>query len=395
MRYTTASEDNSEIVTKSAARFGVTVTRLKGKGNWHQLVFSGNGNRWEPKGVNKWLRELKIFNQRSHTKHIPETVFRLGNRQIALLLKHLWATDGTYYTPKPGQRSSSRIAFSTNSRQLADDVALLLLRFGIVARIRKVQQGNYRPMYTVDVSGKTDQLNFLNSIGAFGEKHTQAQLVRSYLDAKESNTNADTLPKEVFDIVRNEMKNKNISTRKMASLRNTSYGGSSHFLFAPSRKTIGNYAEILESEHLAKYADSDVFWDTVLEVVPCGEEEVYDLSVPGTNTWIADGIVSHNSGAIEQDADIVSFIYRPEYYQILEDENGQSLKGVAEIIISKHRHGALETIKLKFVDKFAKFDNLEDPAFSGLDTTLGEGPDNQSGIVSMPSRMNNDEDIPF
>ncbi|MBK7939906.1 MAG: replicative DNA helicase [Lewinellaceae bacterium] len=98
------------------------------------------------------------------------------------------------------------------------------------------------------------------------------------------------------------------------------------------------------------------------------------------------------SGAIEQDADIVSFIYRPEYYQILEDENGQSLKGIAEVIIAKHRHGALETVKLKFTDTFAKFGNLDDPAFSGLHDPL-TGPFAPSGIT-MQSRMN-EEDIPF
>jgi replicative DNA helicase len=98
------------------------------------------------------------------------------------------------------------------------------------------------------------------------------------------------------------------------------------------------------------------------------------------------------SGAIEQDADIVSFIYRPEYYGILEDEQGMSLKGVAEFIISKHRNGALDTVKLKFTDHFAKFGNLDDPAFSGLNDPLS-GPFTPSAIT-MPSRMN-DEDIPF
>jgi len=102
--------------------------------------------------------------------------------------------------------------------------------------------------------------------------------------------------------------------------------------------------------------------------------------------------VSHNSGAIEQDADIVSFIYRPEYYGILEDEQGMSLKGIAEFIVAKHRHGALDTVKLKFTDQFAKFGNLDDPAFSGLHDPL-TGPFTATSIT-MPSRMN-DEDIPF
>lgn len=73
------------------------------------------------------------------------------------------------------------------------------------------------------------------------------------------------------------------------------------------------------------------------------------------------------SGAIEQDADIVSFIYRPEYYQILEDEEGNSLEGIGEIIIAKHRNGALETVQLKWDGQFAKFSNLEtDDGFGGL-----------------------------
>jgi replicative DNA helicase len=95
------------------------------------------------------------------------------------------------------------------------------------------------------------------------------------------------------------------------------------------------------------------------------------------------------SGAIEQDADIVSFIYRPEYYQILEDEEGNTLKGIAEIIIAKHRNGALDTIKLKFVDKYARFDNLDDFDMGGFD------PFDDNPIITRPSRMNNDDDIPF
>jgi replicative DNA helicase len=97
------------------------------------------------------------------------------------------------------------------------------------------------------------------------------------------------------------------------------------------------------------------------------------------------------SGAIEQDADIVSFIYRPEYYQILEDEEGQSLKGVAEIIVAKHRNGALKTVKLRFTDQFAKFGNLDDPDFDNLP----DFNDPNQTIITRPSRMNEDDEIPF
>ncbi len=65
------------------------------------------------------------------------------------------------------------------------------------------------------------------------------------------------------------------------------------------------------------------------------------------------------SGAIEQDADMVCFIYRPEYYGLTEDENGNSTLGRAELIIAKHRNGALENVPLKFISHLAKFENLE------------------------------------
>ncbi len=68
------------------------------------------------------------------------------------------------------------------------------------------------------------------------------------------------------------------------------------------------------------------------------------------------------SGAIEQDADIVSFIYRPEYYKIDEwdDEERSPTDGQAEFIVAKHRNGGLENIRLKFIGHLGKFDNLDD-----------------------------------
>lgn len=65
------------------------------------------------------------------------------------------------------------------------------------------------------------------------------------------------------------------------------------------------------------------------------------------------------SGAIEQDADIVMFLYRPEYYGITETEEGQSTAGLGEVIIAKHRNGSLENVKLRFIGKYTKFADLE------------------------------------
>ena len=369
LRYTTASEENSRIVADAAEReFGVTVSRHPGRGNWHQLVFSGNGNRWHPAGLNLWLRELGIFGQRSHEKRLPESVFRLANDQIAVILRHLWATDGTIFARKPGTRGSASVTFSTNSQGLAGDVAALLLRLGIVARIREVKQGRHRPVFTVSVSGAADQRRFLDLVGAFGPRSAQAEALAKALAGAAPNTNVDTLPVESFGRVRALMVEKGISQRAMAATRGTRYGGTSHFRFAPSRAVAAEYAEILDDEVLRRQAASDLFWDRIVEIVPDGEEEVFDLTVPGPASWLADGIVSHNSGAIEQDADVIMFLYRPEYYFGPVDKEGNSLEGRAELIIGKQRNGATGTVPLFFRKEFTLFENV-----SGRSDDFGGG----------------------
>jgi replicative DNA helicase len=136
-------------------------------------------------------------------------------------------------------------------------------------------------------------------------------------------------------------------------MRGTAYGGTSHFKFAPSRRTIGDYAQLLECDDLAMWSSSDLFWDRVVAIEAVGEEEVYDLTVPGPASWLADGVVSHNSGAIEQDADLILFIYRDEVYN---EESPD--KGTAEIIIGKQRNGPIGSIRLSFIGNLTKFENL-------------------------------------
>ncbi len=91
------------------------------------------------------------------------------------------------------------------------------------------------------------------------------------------------------------------------------------------------------------------------------------------------------SGAIEQDADMVLFIHRPEYYGFLEDEEGNSLVGLAEIIVAKHRNGAVGDIKLRFRKEQAKFSDLDDN-FAPFATPVGAS----AQAVSYQSKMNED-----
>ena len=92
------------------------------------------------------------------------------------------------------------------------------------------------------------------------------------------------------------------------------------------------------------------------------------------------------SGAIEQDADIVTFIYRPEYYglEVWDDDEATPCAGQAEFIIAKHRNGALDNVKLRFIKEQATFANLESNYF-GLDDDL------TNNSFQIPSKMNDSE----
>jgi replicative DNA helicase len=177
------------------------------------------------------------------------------------------------------------------------------------------------------------------------------------LESVRPNTNADTLPSEVWELVRSKMIASDVSQRRMAQLRGTVSGGTSHFSFSPSRAVLETYATALADQALHQLADSDLFWDVVTAIEADGTADVYDMSVPGTNNFIANGIVCHNS--IEQDSDLVMFIYRDEVYNP-ETEN----RGEAELILAKHRNGPTGVVRLAFMNQYTKFASIaKGPSF--------------------------------
>jgi replicative DNA helicase len=108
-------------------------------------------------------------------------------------------------------------------------------------------------------------------------------------------------------------------------------------------------AQVLDDPPRGPWIDDDLFWDRIQTIEPDGEQLVYDLTVPGPSSWLADGVVSHNSGAIEQDADLVMFIHR--------DDADAEKKKRAELIVSKHRNGPTGSVELVFEPSLTQFRN--------------------------------------
>ncbi|MBV8147299.1 MAG: intein-containing replicative DNA helicase, partial [Gammaproteobacteria bacterium] len=263
--------------------------------------------------------------------------FSLPTTQIALLLRHLWATDGTIAVRRPGQRAHT-VSFATCSRRLADDVAALLLRLGIASRTHTVKVGHYRPVYSVSVSGTACQRAFLEQVGAFGPRCEAAAELAEALGKARQGAHLDVM--ESFAAT---------SVQAMGGAAGRAAGA------APVR----GYAEASDPYELEQPVSGDVLWDRIVAITADGEAEVFDLTVPGPACWLADGLVSHNSGALEQDSDMILLIYREEVY-----DRNTTRKGIAEIDLVKHRNGEIGTFLLTFQGQYTRFANYVSDSYA-------------------------------
>ncbi|MEI6408435.1 MAG: replicative DNA helicase [Bacteroidota bacterium] len=393
--YTSADWANIEIVNDAAQRlFGIEAKIVQQKNWWHAYLPSPYRLTHKVKHpITLWYDGLGLDRVRSYDKRLPSKLFECSDELIAHFLKHLWATDGniSWKTSGENRKKSPAIYYGTTSPVLAEQVQHLLLRLGIQSSIRISKKGAYRASHNIHIDGKDNQERFLTKVGCYGNRGAEIPAMLTALAEIEGNPNNDVIPKEVWNTVINASKEKfEYSWRSFSEKLGMSYAGSTLFKSGVSRERMQRIEAFLPDTPIQNLAHSDLYWDKIKSIEPLGEEDVFDATVPGVHNFVANDFIVHNS--IEQDADIVGFIYRPEYYGILEDETGVSLKGVAEVIIAKHRHGALDSVRLKFTDTFAKFGNLDDPAFAGLNDPL-TGPF-QPSVITRQSRMN-DEDIPF
>jgi replicative DNA helicase len=117
-------------------------------------------------------------------------------------------------------------------------------------------------------------------------------------------------------------------------------------------------AQRLGAADVEDMATSDVLWDRVVGIAPKGRALVYDLMMPGTHNFIANGITVKNSGEIEQVSDLVVFLYREDYYD-QERAQKENKENICELIIAKHRNGPIGTVELYFHKEYSRFANLE------------------------------------
>jgi replicative DNA helicase len=280
---------------------------------------------------------------------VPEAVFRAPNDQVALFLRHLWATDGSVrWDAKAGQ---GRIYYASNSRQLIDDVAGLLLRVGVFARIKRAPKLGYRDSWHLLIYGAENQARFLRHVGVHGAKAVAAREVLSHIEGLVRNTNLDTVPKEVWAQIRDVLSAKQITHRQFAADMGTQFCGSTMWKHSPSRPRLHRAAVVLDDRDIHALATTDVYWDRVVEITHLGEQDVYDGTVSGTHNFVANSISVHNS--LEQDSDVVILLHRPDAFD-RDDPRG----GEADLILAKHRNGPTKTVTVAHQLHLSRFANM-------------------------------------
>lgn len=357
IQYTTREEDLANSVASLAIEvFGSEVSpRIRKERTWYQVYLSATQHLTHAtrNPIAVWLDELGAFGFRSHEKRVPGKVFEQPQTHIATFLRHLWATDGCIHL-NPGRHYAS-VYYASSSEGLARDVQSLLLRLGINARLSQhPQNGKGRDQYHVVVSGKLDLERFIDIIGTLGQ-HKQQQLknIEAYLANRRANTNRDIVPHEIWRMYAvPAMQHRGITTRQLHAKLGNAYCGTTLYKQNLSRERAAKLAQVVASDEIGLLAESDVYWDNVASIVSDGEEEVFDLTVPESHNFIANDIIVHNS--IEQDADVVLFIYRDDVYN-----PDTEFPNIAEIIVSKHRSGPTGIFSVYFKKHLAQFVDLE------------------------------------
>jgi replicative DNA helicase len=291
LRYTSDEPENLAFVEAAAsAEFGISPRRAAQETSSHaDLLSPGHCTDGRGNPVHDWFRELGIESRGARDKRLPNLLYSASDDEIRTFLRHLWAADGR--VELPNGRAAAQVYYATSSRELADGVAHLLARLGIVAMIRQAGKARYGPGYHVIVADGPGMRTFCSRVGVHGRRGNTARELAAVLEGR---------------------------------------------------------AAVLESDYLREIASSDVFWDTVADIEPLGPLPVYDATVKETHNFVANGINVHNS--IEQDADVVILLHREDAY-----ERESPRAGEADLIVAKHRNGPTATVTVAFQGHYSRF----------------------------------------
>lgn len=240
-----------------------------------------------------WLQELGLWGKNAHAKTVPSIIFKLRRSQVALFLNRLFATNGWAAVLKSGQ---AQLGYASVSEKLARQVQHLLLRFGIIAALKKRSvkyNGTICTAWQLDITDANEIKAFISEIGIFGKEEALSR-VELAIQNNKYHTNRDLIPVQIWEQIAESKANESWkSLAQRAGIKNFSniHVGKR----ALSRARLLMFANALEDTKLQQLANSDVYWDEIVSIEPMGYKQVYDLTIPVTHSFIANDICVHNT----------------------------------------------------------------------------------------------------
>lgn len=259
-------------------------------------VYVGRVDRRQEAGAVAFLRRMGLLGLDAKTKRLPEAVFGLPPEEVARFLGRLWTGDGGV-DPK-----GRLIHYATASKELAWGVQHLLLRLGLQSRlVEKRFSGGYKGYAVYLLGGLEAARRFAETVGPYlvGKRRQDLEALLASWE-KAGRSTRDVLPLAFLEEVRAAVAE--VAQGQVADL--LWEAGLAEGLLCLgrgrrglSRATVGRLAALTGSLALLRLAEAEVYWDRVEAVEPLGEEEVFDLTVEGTHTFVAEDVIVHNSHA--------------------------------------------------------------------------------------------------
>jgi hypothetical protein len=254
----------------------------------------GNKNAYEKRSIRKLIEREEMFGLLATQKFLSKNIMQLKKDNLVLFLSRLFSCDGSIYCKNTQTSKTWQISYASSSEKMIRQIQSLLLRFGILSRLRsRMMKLNDKEFKSFEIILNAENVvRFIEEIGFFGKKEEREFEAKTHINSVKRNSNVDTVPKEIWEMYGPFEWSKigrEFGYKHPKAMRERMF-------YSPTRQKLLQVAQIAESNPLKLLAQSDIFWDEVIGVELLeGEFTVYDICVPGNHNFVANDIIVHNS----------------------------------------------------------------------------------------------------
>jgi deoxycytidine triphosphate deaminase len=285
--YTTADPAMVALLQSSMAASGLGEITNKGRYGYRLVNRKGRGGIPERNSAHEWLRNLAL-NVGAVDKFVPQIIFTAPEPSVRLFLQALFSGDGGIYHCKSG--GSVSLEYCSSSRRLIEDVHHLLLRFGVFSLIREKTTAIGTRACRIQITDQDQILRFAERIGFSPDSVKQRRLRQEVLPIiaaqPQQKSNFDSLPRQAWAVAATAAR---VGALSLNALDIHASSTQSMPISAAARVAL-----MTGDPYVSPLVDGPV-WDEVARIEPAGFEEVFDITVPRLQNFVANDFLVHNS----------------------------------------------------------------------------------------------------